>query len=73
MIVLPVIVVCIESERKDKRAVENFDVFFFKCVWWQKSARYSGDQILTDTIQLYWIFLSKTSSIIIKRKLIELE
>lgn len=37
------------------------------CVWWQKSARYSGDQILIDTIQLYWIFLSKTSSIIIKR------
>jgi hypothetical protein len=45
--------------------------FFLKCVWWQKSARYSGDQILIDTIQLYWIFLSKTSSIIIKRKLIE--
>ncbi|CAF1209495.1 unnamed protein product [Rotaria sordida] len=37
------------------------------CIWWQKSARYSGDQILTDTIQLYWIFLSKTSSIIVKR------
>lgn len=37
------------------------------CIWWQKSARYSGDQILIDTIQLYWIFLSKTSSIIIKR------
>lgn len=37
------------------------------CLWWQKSARFSGDQILIDTIQLYWIFLSKTSSIIIKR------
>ncbi|CAF0722947.1 unnamed protein product [Adineta ricciae] len=37
------------------------------CLWWQKSARYSGDQILIDTIQLYWIFLSKTSSIIVKR------
>ncbi|CAF3624233.1 unnamed protein product [Adineta steineri] len=37
------------------------------CLWWQKSARYSGDQILIDTIQLYWIFLSKTASIITKR------
>jgi len=37
------------------------------CIWWQKSARYSGDQILTDTVQLYWYFLSRTSSIIVKR------
>ncbi|CAF3492449.1 unnamed protein product [Rotaria sordida] len=37
------------------------------CVWWQKSARYAGDHILIDTIHLYWVFLSKTSSIIIKR------
>lgn len=37
------------------------------CLWWQKSARYAGDQILIDTIQLYWYFLSRTSSIIVKR------
>ena len=42
-----------------------------KCVWWQKSARYAGDQILIDTIHLYSIFLSRTSQIIIKRKLVE--
>lgn len=44
---------------------------WIQCLWWQKSARYAGDQILIDTIQLYWIFLSKTSSIIVKSKLIE--
>lgn len=49
----------------------SFLFFFFKCLWWQKSARYSGDQILIDTIQWYWYFLNKTSSIIIKRKLLE--
>jgi hypothetical protein len=69
MIVLPVIVVCCFFFKN------KYFIFIFylisKCIWWQKSARYSGDQILIDTIQLYWIFLSKTSSIIIKRKLIE--
>jgi hypothetical protein len=58
---------------KKKRNIFLLILFFLylKCIWWQKSARYSGDQILIDTIQIYWIFLSKTSSIIIKRKLIE--
>lgn len=66
MIVLPVIVVC----RKYSNQTSH-KIFSFQCIWWQKSARYAGDQILTDTIQIYFYFLEKTPSIIVKRKLTE--
>jgi hypothetical protein len=64
MIVLPVIIVC-------KNLLDKTTLFLYlsKCVWWQKSARYAGDHILIDTSHLYWVFLSKTSTIIIKRKI----
>jgi len=40
---------------------------FYQCIWWQKSTRYAGDVILSDTIGIYREYLSLSSSINIKR------
>lgn len=36
-------------------------------MWWYKSIRYSGDQILLDTTQMYYYFFHKTPSMALKR------
>jgi hypothetical protein len=66
MIVLPVIIVCQFMINFFQKKI--FFSLYQKCIWWQKSARYAGDQILSDTVQIYLHFLSRTSSIVIKRK-----
>jgi len=38
-------------------------------MWWYKSIRYSGDQVLLDTQQLYYYFFHKTPSMPLKRAL----
>lgn len=39
------------------------------CTWWYRSIRYSGDQVLLDTTQLYYYFFHKTPHMAIKRVL----
>ncbi|GLH14484.1 AAEL007987-PA, partial [Gryllus bimaculatus] len=36
-------------------------------MWWYKSIRYSGDQVLLDTTQMYYYFFHKTPSMALKR------
>ncbi|XP_071455654.1 translocation protein SEC63 homolog [Hetaerina americana] len=36
-------------------------------MWWYKSIRYSGDQVLLDTTQIYYFFFHKTPSMTLKR------
>lgn len=36
-------------------------------MWWYKSIRYSGDQVLLDTTQIYYYFFHKTPSMALKR------
>ncbi|XP_046392377.1 translocation protein SEC63 homolog [Ischnura elegans] len=36
-------------------------------MWWYKSIRYSGDQVLLDTTQIYYYFFHKTPSMPLKR------
>ncbi|XP_039294066.1 translocation protein SEC63 homolog [Nilaparvata lugens] len=36
-------------------------------MWWYRSIRYSGDQVLLDTTQIYFYFLHKTPSMPLKR------
>ncbi|XP_046410511.1 translocation protein SEC63 homolog [Neodiprion pinetum] len=36
-------------------------------MWWYRSIRYSGDQVLLDTTQLYYFFFHKTPSMTLKR------
>lgn len=38
-------------------------------MWWYRSIRYSGDQVLLDTQQLYYFFFHKTPSMPLKRAL----
>ncbi|XP_044728876.1 translocation protein SEC63 homolog isoform X2 [Chrysoperla carnea] len=35
--------------------------------WWYRSIRFSGDQVLLDTTQLYYYFFHKTPSMMLKR------
>ncbi|XP_003702349.1 translocation protein Sec63 [Megachile rotundata] len=35
--------------------------------WWYKSIRYTGDQVLLETTQLYYVFFIKTPSMSLKR------
>lgn len=37
--------------------------------WWYRSIRYSGDQVLLDTTQMYYYFFHKTPHMAIKRVL----
>lgn len=36
-------------------------------VWWYRSIKFSGDQVLLDTTRLYYYFINKTSNMILKR------
>ncbi|XP_015595625.1 translocation protein SEC63 homolog [Cephus cinctus] len=36
-------------------------------MWWYKSIRYSGDQVLLDTTQMYYYFFHKTPSMALRR------
>lgn len=36
-------------------------------MWWYRSIRYSGDQVLLDTTQMYYYFFHKTPSMALKR------
>ncbi|KDR11817.1 translocation protein SEC63 homolog [Zootermopsis nevadensis] len=36
-------------------------------MWWYKSIRYSGDQVLLETTQMYYFFFHKTPSMALKR------
>ncbi|XP_075232582.1 translocation protein Sec63 isoform X3 [Lycorma delicatula] len=36
-------------------------------MWWYRSIRYTGDQVLLDTTQMYYYFLHKTPSMTLKR------
>ncbi|KAL1131935.1 hypothetical protein AAG570_011546 [Ranatra chinensis] len=38
-------------------------------MWWYRSIRYSGDQVLLDTTQMYYYFFHKTPSMALKRAL----
>ena len=38
-------------------------------VWWYRSIRYSSDQVLLDTTQLYYYFIHKTPHMMLKRAL----
>lgn len=35
--------------------------------WWYRSIRFSGDQVLLDTTQLYYYFFNRTPSMMLKR------
>ncbi|XP_074663025.1 translocation protein SEC63 homolog isoform X2 [Tubulanus polymorphus] len=35
--------------------------------WWYRSIKYSGDQVLLDTTQLYYYFFHKTPNMVLKR------
>lgn len=41
-------------------------------VWWYRSVKYGGDQVLLDTTQLYYYFIHKTPHMILKRVLMVL-
>ncbi|KAK6187306.1 hypothetical protein SNE40_005367 [Patella caerulea] len=36
-------------------------------IWWYRSIKYSGDQVLLDTSRLYWYFINKTPNMILRR------
>ncbi|XP_005098508.1 translocation protein SEC63 homolog isoform X2 [Aplysia californica] len=36
-------------------------------IWWYRSIKFSGDQVLLDTTRLYYYFINKTSNMILKR------
>ncbi|KAK9503190.1 hypothetical protein O3M35_011812 [Rhynocoris fuscipes] len=36
-------------------------------IWWYRSIRYTGDQVLLDTSQMYYFFFHKTPSMALKR------
>jgi len=36
-------------------------------IWWYRSVKYGGDQVLLDTTQLYYYFIHKTPHMIFKR------
>jgi translocation protein SEC63 len=38
-------------------------------IWWYRSVKYGGDQVLLDTTQLYYYFIHKTPHMILKRVL----
>ena len=40
--------------------------------WWYRSIKYSAEQILMDTTQLYFIFLHKTPNMMLKRTLLNI-
>lgn len=35
--------------------------------WWYRSIRFSGDQVLLDTTQMYYYFFHKTPNMMLKR------
>ncbi|XP_042908617.1 translocation protein SEC63 homolog isoform X4 [Parasteatoda tepidariorum] len=39
------------------------------CIWWNRSVKYNGDEVLLDTTELYLFFIYKTPSMIFKRVL----
>ncbi|XP_014251168.1 translocation protein SEC63 homolog [Cimex lectularius] len=38
-------------------------------IWWYRSIKYTGDQVLLDTSQMYYYFIHKTPSMALKRAL----
>ncbi|BFZ25302.1 hypothetical protein BsWGS_28341 [Bradybaena similaris] len=36
-------------------------------IWWYRSIKFSGDQVLLDTTKLYYYFINKTPNMILKR------
>lgn len=47
----------------------NYDFFFQVGTWWYRSIRFSGEQVLLDTTQMYFYFCHKTPSMPLKRAL----
>ncbi|CAG5121065.1 unnamed protein product, partial [Candidula unifasciata] len=41
-------------------------------IWWYRSIKFSGDQVLLDTSRLFYYFISKTPNMILKRALMVL-
>ncbi|BFZ09267.1 hypothetical protein BsWGS_12306 [Bradybaena similaris] len=41
-------------------------------IWWYRSIKFSGDQVLLDTSRLYYYFINKTPNMILKRALMVL-
>jgi translocation protein SEC63 len=35
--------------------------------WWSRSSKFSGDQVLLDTTQLYYYFFHKTPHMMLRR------
>lgn len=64
MVALP-IVVC----NSDTIFVTNiiFIIFFKVGTWWYRSIKFTGDQVLLDTTQLYYFFFNKTPNMALKR------
>ena len=46
-----------------------FSLHVFQGTWWYRSIKFSAEQILMDTTQLYYYLLNKTSNMAVKREL----
>lgn len=76
MVILPVVVVGLPgfpaASRTSLLCSSNFFPLFLhrrpQGTWWYRSIRYSGDQILINTTQLFMHFMYKTPNMNMKRE-----
>ena len=69
MIIMPTLVVNIIIIKLIIYCDLLFKFKTLKGIWWYKSIKYTGDQILIRTSQMYYYLIMKNPQVILKRKI----